>query len=182
MSDHSKIHKIFDINDRAASFGEDLAMIASTPLANNFVCNIIKMCYDDYAPLCLLWRLPCGETAYNAMWQFASNYDQAVRLSLMTRFNEEVQSINAHLQSLFTFKTWGYIFVRLVGNSIIIEDNGDRRIDEWNVITANGTLTPDAVVSATISMLEQQKELGTEIDFNTLVNSVYSLARVRSGM
>lgn len=175
MLDLHKSNKIFSIEDQANELAEDLASITCRPWLLTDAIKLIELLYDDYLPTKLEWPCPVGHTAENYITSiFDDNAD------IWNRFNVARDEVKAHLEALFPFKTWGYLFLRVVGTTVIIEDSGDRRIDEWHVITADGKITPDSVANAIVAMVtERLEESALEQvtwDIESLVRVVYQRA------
>lgn len=181
MLDLHKNNKIFSIENQAFKLAEDLALITERPWSLLDAIKIIELIYDDYLPTRLEWHCPVGHTAENYIGSIINSIDkESIKSNLWEFFKEIRDNINASLESLFPFKTWGYLFMRVVGTTIIIEDNGDRRIDEWKYFTADGTITPDSVAEAIVAMvncrLEESSLEQVTWDMESLVRVVYQRA------
>lgn len=181
MLDLQKSIKMFSIEDQAIELAEDFAGITNEPFLLTEAVRLIEMIYDDYLTEHLKWNVIMGDTAELYMQSLSAYKTHDVQENLQRRYAKISSSVEAHLASLFPYKTWGYLFLRSVGTTFIIEDCGDRRIDEWSIITANGTITPDSVIKAVTDTIEGSvnREALANYDIEALVKSVYQLALQR---
>jgi hypothetical protein len=79
------------------------------------------------------------------------------------------------------FPTWGYIFVVRLGTSVRLEITGDRRLDEWEVLTQGGTLSLDDIMEGFTKALKERAagivDGGIPVDMDEFVSAIIRESR-----
>lgn len=156
MSDIAN-NTLVDIDYIVSPLYDVLENMLPNPDAMEICREYVMHVLDDFVPSRLEWANVIGDSRTLYLHRVTQGLSAKLN-SLYTHpiLHETELKVRALLERVCPYPTWSYIFLQRLGGTLRVEITGDHRIDQWRVLTNNGTVSFDQVVTSFTKALEDR--------------------------